>query len=934
MGIRLKYLAIFILFCAIYNLGYSQSLHINELMSSNLQIIKDEDGDFSDWIELINTSSSAINLADYYLSDDLDNPTQWRFPSYELSSGEILLVFASGKDRSDMQNMIKWETIVDLGDEIKYIIPDQEITDWRDKEFDDSSWQSGSSGIGYGDNDDQTIIASSVCLYLRKSFSISDLPSIHDFVLHMDYDDSFVAYINGVEVARSGIGTIGTFPSFNQEADYDNEAKIYQGLSPEKFVINNPENILTEGTNVLAIEVHNISNESSDLSAIPFISIGSTSLPNNSISDYLYLTPSYFHTNFKLSSNGDSLLIYNTQQQIVDQLIYEPFPVNYSVGYSDEDFSTLNLFANPTPGKPNTSPAITYDASIVPSFSKEGGIYTSSISVSLTSENASDEIYYTTDGSEPSVNSNLYSSAFTLNNPTTIKAKIIHSDNTYGKTITQSYYPNYDKELPIVFLSTAPDNLWDEEKGIYVLGNDAESAFPHYGANYYKDWEKPAHIELYYPDNRAGFNVNVGIKIHGAGSKVYPQKSFNIYARSKYGDSNIPSKIFENRTNEKFESIVLRNSGNDNVTSGRTTGTQFRDMLMSEVAIGMDIDAAAGFPCIVYINGDYWGIYNVREKLTENFISDNNFINDINVDVVENDTAIINGSNEDYLELKSFIETNDMSNSSNYNYVGSKMDIPNFIRNNITEIFFDNWDWPGNNVRIWRDNNTPGKWKWIFNDSDFGMGLYDVYGRYDHNTLEMATDPSSTEWPNPQEATLVLRKLLTNNDFTHEFINTFADHLNTSFLTNSINSLIIKYSSKIETEIPTHAYTWGTTEENWVNALDIVTEFSVVRPDTVRGFIREYFSISQNQNVVISTQGSDDASIQINSISIDQFPWEGIYFNQIPIELTALAPSGYEFIRWEGDVSSTNANIQIPMDSDINVTAVFDENPEDIRDYH
>ena len=119
MRIRFRYLAIFIVFWIIYNQGYSQTLRINELMSSNLQIIKDEDGAYSDWIELINTGSSTINLANYYLSDDLNNPSQWRFPSYNLDGGEILLVYASGKDRTNLPS--HWQTIIDKEDEWKYI---------------------------------------------------------------------------------------------------------------------------------------------------------------------------------------------------------------------------------------------------------------------------------------------------------------------------------------------------------------------------------------------------------------------------------------------------------------------------------------------------------------------------------------------------------------------------------------------------------------------------------------------------------------------------------------------------------------------------------------------------------------------------------------------------------------------------------------------
>ena len=929
MRIRFRYLAIFIVFCIIYNQGYSQTLRINELMSSNLQVIKDEDGDFSDWIELINAGSSTINLTNYYLSDDLNNPSQWHFPSYSLDGGDILLVFASGKDKKDLPS--NWQTIIDKGDEWRYILPSEEIPNWRDSSFNDSSWQTGNSGFGYEDGDDTTVIPSTLSIYLRKVFTIDDLASINEIILHMDYDDAFVAYVNGTEVVRSNIGTKGIYPTYNEGATVGHEARMYQDYSPEEFKITDYTYLLTEGNNLLAVEVHNQSIESSDFTAIPFLSVRSSAYTENSPSALLNLPPSYFHTNFKLSSGGDSLFIHNIQLQLTDQLIYEPFPVNYSIGYKDNNFNELSLFGAPTPEMANTSEAVIYDGELIPIFSQEGGIYTSSISLTLSSANIDDEIYYTTDGSEPDFSSTVYSSSITLNSPTSVKAKILRTDQTYGKTITQSYLPYYDKELPVVFISTEPQNLWSEEDGIYTLGTNAETSFPYLGANFWQDWEKPAHVELFFPYDKPGFSVDAGIKIHGGGSRVYNQKSITTYARSMYGDKNISSQVFDEKSIDKFESITFRNSGNDWLGTYHSTGSMFRDMMMSNIALRMDLDASAGMPAVMYLNGDYWGIYNIREKLREQFIASNHNLNTDEFDMLEFYYSVINGSKNDYLTMYNFIEANDISQSGNYNYLKTQMDIQNFIRYQTAEIFFDNWDWPGNNIKFWKDYTEAGRWRWIVHDTDFGFGLNSIGEEHDtfySNTLIAATATDGEDWPNPPWSTLILRKLLANSDFQNEFINTFADHLNTSLKTETTLNLIEHYSTQIEQEIPLHTEKWGSTNADWLSNVDLLKEFSQVRPDTVRGFIREYFSISQNQNVSIAVDGCDNASIQVNTININQFPWEGIYFNQIPIELTALAPSGYEFMRWEGDVSSTNAKIQISMDSDINVTAVFDENPD------
>ena len=572
-------------------------------------------------------------------------------------------------------------------------LPSQEIPNWIDLSFDDSSWQTGNSGFGYEDGDDTTVIPSTLSIYLRKVFTLNDLASINEIILHMDYDDAFVAYINGTEVVRSNIGTEGIFPTYNEGATAGHEARMYQDYSPEEFKITDYSYLLNEGNNLLAVEVHNQNIESSDFSAIPFLSVRSSAFTENSPSALLNLPPSFFHTNFKLSSGGDSLFIHNLQLQLTDQLIYEPFPVNFSIGYNN-NFNELRLFAEPTPEIANTSEAIIYDGELVPSFSHESGIYTSSVSLSLSSANTSDKIYYTTDGSEPDFNSTVYSSPITLNSPTSVKAKILRTDQTYGKTITQSYFPNYDKELPVVFISTEPNNLWSEEDGIYTLGTNAETSFPYLGANFWQDWEKPAHVELFFPYDKLGFSVDAGIKIHGGGSRVYNQKSITTYARSMYGDKNISSQIFDEKSINKFESITFRNSGNDWLGTYHSVGSMFRDMMMSNIALKMNLDASDGMSAVMYLNGDYWGIYNIREKLREQFIISNHNMNADEFDMLEFYYSVINGSKDDYLTMYNFIEANDISQPVNYNYLKTQMDIKNFIRYQTAEIFFDNWDWP------------------------------------------------------------------------------------------------------------------------------------------------------------------------------------------------------------------------------------------------
>ncbi|MGQ8336751.1 CotH kinase family protein [Sunxiuqinia sp. A32] len=924
-----KYGLLLGLFCMLFQNISAQNIRINEVMPSNYSVLQDEDGDFPDWIEIINTSSASINLSDYYLSDDINDPTQWQFPNIILPSKQFALVFASGKDRSAETSY--WHTLISEGISWHYILPNSTIPNWWSIDFDDSEWLIGQSGFGYGDYDDQTIIEPTVSIFMRTTFEIENLNDIQNVCFHIDYDDAFVAFLNGVEIARSGIGTTGDHPDYNTLADIPSEASIYQGIKPDSYFIEDPSSFLMSGQNILAVQVHNSDASSSDLTAIPFLSILKSSEPTSPPPSTIDLPTYHPHTNFKIDADGDTVYVFNSTGQIEDQILIDQFPINFSVGYKPDDYSQLYHFPTPTPGLPNTGSTINFDDKLVPTFSKNGGIYSDAFELSISSEDPAATIYYTVDGSEPTMQSSTYNTQILIDQPTSIKAKIFKSTDSFGQTITQSYYPANDSDLPIFFLSTDPENLWNEETGIYTFGETYETEFPYHGANFWEDWEKPVHMDLFFPSGEPGFSIDGGFKIHGGGSRGYEQKSFNLYSRRIYGDGDIEATIFEDKDIDKFESLVLRNSGNDWFGQRRPIGSLFRDLFMSKLGMNMNIDVAAGRPCQVYLNGEFWGIYNIRERLDEQFIIDNHRYSEEEFDLLEYKYSIINGESDGYREMLSFLENNDIAQNDNYEYLKSQMDISNFIRYQSAEIFFGNWDWPGNNIKFWKSHSLKGKWNWILHDTDFGYALYDTDNFFYHNSLVAATATDGDEWPNPPWSTLILRNLLENEEFKKEFINTFADHLNTTLQPVSTNALIDHYSSQIENDIPKQIEKWGSTYADWLSTIELMHEFSNLRPEILRLYYRDYFSISQNQEVNISISGSNDAEVLVNTVIIDQFPWEGVYFNQIPIELTAIAPSGYQFVRWEGEYSSNEAKIQIPMDTDADVTAVFEHTQPDVN---
>ncbi|WP_445587541.1 CotH kinase family protein [Sunxiuqinia sp. A32] len=898
-----------------------QELHFNEVMPSNVTTILDEDQDYPDWFELYNNSDHDIQLKDYRISDDENFESAWIFPNCQIKSGGYVLIYASGKNRNPDQKF--WETVINQGDEWHYILPNQNINNWYKNEFDDSDWNIGKTGIGYSDGDDSTIIASNSSVYLRDTFQIEHIDQIVSAILHIDYDDGFIAYLNGTEIARSSnMGSAGQAANFDDFTSIDHEAKMYQGGLPEEFPINNFYDLLVEGENLLAIEIHNRSYDSSDMSAIPFLSFERTQEPDEYRTAEFLDQKGNLHTNFKLDADGDSLFLFSPNGALIDEMIIPVIGPDISLGFINDNYTNIYAFEEATPGFANSENALMLSDSIPVIFNLESGIYDSEISVSLSTDNTTDTIYYTTNGSDPTTGSHIYTTEIELNYPATIRARVLRSGVLPGEIYTNSYFPKYNKDLPVAFFSTNPKNLWDYNEGIYVKGPNAQDGYPFFNANFWQDWEKPAHIELYLPEEKQSFSIDGGIKIFGNYSRAIEQKSLAVFARKMYGAGSIDCKLFEDRPFTKFESVVFRNSGNDWHGTGSEAGSMFRDVVMTKIADKMQLDIQAGRPVVTYLNGQYWGIQNLREKVNEHFLAAHKNEDPEKMDILLNNRQVVEGSAEHYNNMQNLLTSTNLTLDQNYQQIARLIDIPNFIKYQIAQIFFNNRDWPGNNIKYWRPQRANGKWRWILYDSDFGLGLWNLNKAYE-NSMVFATKPDGPGWPNPPWSTLLLRKLLENESFKNEFINTFADHLNSTFLPSDVKSIIDYQIDLIQNEIVNHINKWGGNFNTWVNNNSKMKQFAEIRPGIMRGHLVGYFNLNGQQSVQLNIQGCDSATIKLNTIRVKEFPWQGIYFNNVPIKLTAVPPKGFRFKEWQGIVSS-DPTIEVSMNSNRNITAVFE----------
>ena len=894
----------------------AQPFRINEVMSSNGGVIADIDGESSDWIEFFNAGTTSVNLNGFGVSDKKDQPFQWIFPDYTVEPGEYLVVFASGKDRREAP--VYWNTIIARGDDWKYQVPDSEpSSNWRLGTFSDTSWKIGKSGFGMSDNDDATVVTVTKSIFLRKKITIADAAQVKQLVLHMDYDDGFVAYLNGVEIARDQMVDKGLLPLFDETASGQHEALMYQGMIPTEFVISNPASVLKTGENILAIQVHNINATSSDLTAIPFLSVGTTEKPTNPrIIEILKFGTSEFHTNFKLDADGESLYLTNPSGLLADSVRLGALLINYSFGRSTKDPAAWVAFDVSTPGEVNSGEEVSGERAGNPVFSMQGGVYPTSMKITIAPTVKGDTIYYTTDGSIPVKSSFRAVREIDIPVSTVVRARIFKYRMVPGETVTQSYIIYGNNKMPVVSISMNPKDLWDYNTGMYVDGPNWTAENPHFGANYWMDWEKACHFELMETTGKKVIDVDAGISIFGNWSRANPQKSLAIYCRKGYGYEEMNYKIFAERPYEKYKNVVLRNSGND------WNNTMFRDGLMTGLTIGLNMEQQAFRPATIFLNGEYWGIQNIREKINEHMIAQHNDVDPDDVIIVEGEKTPVNGPVDDYLTMVSFVQNNSLATQANYIKMLEMVDISSFIDYYSAQIYFRNHDWPGNNIRCWKTNDETGRWRWILYDTDFGMDIWDA--KPYENSLAFATEPNGPGWPNPPWSTLFLRKLLENTYFRSQFVNRFADLLNSNFHPDRVNAAINQRRDAIVDEIDSHLLKWNGSKDYWNSNIVRMKNFATVRPGYVFGHIRDQFDF-QNQQVVTAQADSMKGLIQLNSLKLSNFPWQGAYFPDVPITLTALPKVGYKFVKWTGITTGSNlATIKVVPKANLVLTAVFE----------
>ena len=506
-------------------------------------------------------------------------------------------------------------------------------------------------------------------------------------------------------------------------------------------------------------------------------------------------------------------------------------------------------------------------------FSAKGGFYEETFALQLYHINQQYHIRYTTNGNRPTAQSPVYADSLWLDEtkysesniytiqispddlvfvPDSVKHCIViraavfdENDSCVSQVMTQSYFIKAlgcdTHGLPTVSICADSLDLFDYESGIFVPGAYFDTLDPDWSGNYYQsgmEWERPMNIEFYELDN-TGINQQAGIRTHGGNGRRFQQKCVKIYAREEYGKKRFKHKFFETIPINNFKHLVLKPFA----ASWNQSGVN--DHICNQIASQLNLESLASRPVVLYLNGEYWGIYYIHERPDERYLEDHYGVDIDHVNIMANWVDVADhGTAANFIDLFRWVEEADLTTPEDYAYFESHVDIDNFVDYQIFEMFIENCDWPANNMRCWQEDNGP--WRWIFYDGDACL-LWMTFYAFDNAVYD-----GDSIWPSSAGSTLFFRKLLENEDFQSRFISRFQELLNTSFSNEVTSPIFEEIKLRIEPEVPLQSERFGFPEsmEEWASDMAKVEYFLRARPNYVLEPLNDLLiGIPENQSV-------------------------------------------------------------------------------------
>ena len=876
-------------------------------MASNHSVYPDNSDfdDYSDWVELYNPAGTNVSLAGYYLTDDLSLPLKWQVPAgASIPGGGYLMIradgFSAGPGETHVRGYYPWgstfvtrryhaafklsadgeelglyrvatppveSVLIPVGGEWRYR---DEGTDpgpaWMALGYDDSGWGIGVAEFGYGDGDEATVVSYGpdaankfATTHFRRRFTVSNPALVGNVRLRVLADDGAIIYLNGEELGRIRMpaGTV-TYQDYSGQSMPQEE--VFE-------VVDVTAGQLRAGDNLLAVEVHQVRGSSSDISFDAELVVDEiTSAPMR-----------------------------------VDGVAFGPQATDVSDGRDPASPPGWSHFAEATPETANTSEVLTQLAAApAVAASLDSGLYVGAQGVALSGSGAGETIRYTLNGAVPTSQSPVYSNALDIAVTTVLRARSFAAGHIPGPVLTRTYFLGEDASptLPVVSMVADPDTLFGGAIGIY----ENDTAYP------YKGREIPARIELFEADGSPAFAVSAGARIAGENIWQKAQKPFNIYCRSKYGDDQIPYALFPGEPVGTFGEFNLRNGGDD------WEETMLRDALIPELLAGRSEASLYSYrPATLFINGEYWGIYNIRKRFDPVTFANEHQLSKGEYDLTqyahnESGATVLMadaGTTDAYEAFRAFVTAHDPADPAVYGEIREQMNIDSFIDYVVATDYAVNTSW-SHNREFWSGHAPGSRWHWIVNDLDRGM-----------------SNASGSIIGNFRGSYTLFRRLILNPDFVNRLMQRYAAHLGSTFHPDRVANTLDAMAAEVDAEVARHTGRWPASMTSRESQLAAIRQFAVNRPAAAASRLQLELGVSPGlADLAVAVSPAGGGTVHLAGVPVlPAYTSTVAMFMHLPVELAAEPAPGYAFSGWSN--GSTNPVIEITLPGAASITATF-----------
>ena len=871
--------------CFLLAFGFSAQVIINEGCNKNFQTIVDEDGDSPDWIELYNAGSQTVNLNSFSLTDNLVYPKKWEFLGVSMAPGEFKTVFCSGKNRmggipfqfglsqTNYNPSVGWNTHTLATpfqwDGFSNIVLN--VCSYNNTQYTENSVVTQTS----------TPFASTLVSFVDGS------PAACNSSLGSLYNQRPNLKINNFQIGN------GTIQNTNTEypAPYGN---WYWGARHQILILASELQAAGVVAGPLSTIAFDVVSTIGELYTYVDFSITTTAMTELT---GVFMPENGFqlHANFKIDTQGEPITLLDPSEIVVSQLVVESPVRDVSIGRFTDGTDVLK-WLTPSPAATNNSATTYTDTLISPAFTFSSGVYEDAFTVNITHPNSptNTKLVYTLDGSTPTFNSSVYNLPISVTTTTVLRAQVyplttdmelLPSDHTVA-----TYLFNVNHTTPIVLITTDQTNLYGPA-GIFD--------------NYNSDWLKPAHAA--YLTEESGhplaFETNTAIRPDGGagGSRSQPQHSFRLsFAHAALGEKPVEYPIIPDRPNRTtYSDVYLRNGSNQYLSLPYKDASQVR--MMSE---GTKNYYSSYRPASVYINGQYFGLYELREKFNKEFFEVHDGANSDSIELlslsyfynlvlraVEGNVDNFWNSYDSFLALNPS-ESNYFAQADNY------FDLKHYTDYIIGESWMGNVDWPGNNIKIYRSDKTQNRWRFGLIDLELSMQPNGWTSCTDNHIRYMLDRD-----PNIPYINIWLRSIA-NETYRNYFINRYADQMNTSYKNDKLQAFEQAFFNGMLPEMPMEYARWGDPNniqgqmDGFIQNHLIFKSELACRSNVVRSNLVSEFNLEKQITLALSVSPDTSGSIQLNTIQPEEYPWTGIYFDGVPVTMNAIPKAGFLFSHW------------------------------------